>query len=96
MDAGSTIDYCASDDNDGTNNVDETGGVGDTWVDSIPDFATNDFTLVDKHLNGVGTDDPGSGLYSDDIAGTERSSTWDVGAFEYESVAGGSRLIMIQ
>ena len=36
---------------------------------------------------GVGTDDPGSGLFSDDIRGDIRTSTWDIGADE--NVAGG-------
>jgi hypothetical protein len=39
---------------------------------------------------GEGTDNPGSGLYSDDIIGTARSSPWDIGAFEYTSGAGFS------
>ena len=32
---------------------------------------------------GAGTNDPASGLYSDDIRGTTRTSTWDIGADEY-------------
>jgi hypothetical protein len=38
---------------------------------------------------GTGTDDPGAGLYSDDITGTARTSVWDIGADEYVAAAGG-------
>jgi hypothetical protein len=78
-----TIDYCASDDDDGTNNVAESGG-GVDWPDDFEDAAAGDFTLkATSNLVGGGVDDPGSGLYSDDMEGDARSSAWDVGADEY-------------
>ena len=89
------VSYCASDDNTTTDatNIDETGGVGDTWVDSIPDFGTDDFNLVDKHLDNVCNGDPSGGLYSTDIAGTAFAGNWAVGAFELVA-AGGSDVPM--
>ncbi len=82
------VDYNASDDNDGTNNVAESGG-GVEWPDDFVDAANGDFTLKSgSGLVGNGTDDPGSGLYSDDINGDIRTSTWDVGADEFISAAG--------
>lgn len=85
-----TIDYCASDDGDGTNAEDFTAEATD-WAKVFTDYANGDFSLKDYTTNpccvGEGTDDPGSGLYSDDIAGTARASTWDIGAFEL--AAGG-------
>ena len=76
------IDYCASDDNDGTNNVDETAG-GKTWADSFEDPANGDFRLkVGSPLIGAGGK-AGSGTFSDDIDGTTRGAAWDVGPHEY-------------
>jgi hypothetical protein len=39
-------------------------------------------------LIGVGTDDPGIGLYSDDMNGDARTSPWDVGDDEYVAAGG--------
>ena len=83
-----TIDYCASDDGDGTNAVDISPGAteADDWAACFTDYANGDFSLKsDSVCVGAGTDDPGSGLYSDDILGNTRTSTWDIGAFEYVS-----------
>ncbi len=75
---GITIDYCASDDGDGSNSVDAP-----TWADQFTDDSTYDFSLKSGNsLEDAGTDDPGSGLYSNDIAGTAYTSTWPIGAFE--------------
>jgi len=58
-----------------------------------PDFVSTTSGSEDFHLQstsdaiGVGTDDPGSGLYSDDIDGEARTSVWDMGADEYISGA---------
>ncbi len=88
------IDYCASDDNDGTNNVAESGG-GAAWPDDFEGAASGDFRLKSgSNLVGGGTDDPGSGLYSDDIEGTARGSPWDVGAFEYVAPGGGGIVVL--
>jgi len=84
--AGVSVDHCASDTDTGTNNVVESGGGAD-WTDDFVDAANGDFTLKStSNLVGSGTDDPGSGLYSDDIDGVARTSTWDVGADEYVAV----------
>lgn len=79
-----TIDYCASDDNDGTNNVAESGG-GVDWPDDFVDAANGDFTLkVGSGLKGTGTNDPGSGLYSTDMEGDNYVvDSWSLGVDEY-------------
>lgn len=77
-----TIDYCISDDGDGTNAQAPSGG---DWANEFVNPGT-DFDLKSGgNCVGNGIDDPGSGLYSDDIIGTSRSSTWDIGAFEFVS-----------
>lgn len=75
-----TIDYCCSDTGDGTNAQTPSGG---DWTNEFADLATEDYSLKSANCVGNGTDDPSSGLYSDDIIDTARSSTWDIGAFEY-------------
>lgn len=48
----------------------------------------------DLHINtgssliDVGTNDPGSGLFSDDLDGVTRSGTWDIGADEFVAASG--------
>lgn len=84
-----TADYCASDDADAstyTNGVDWDAGATD-WAAAFTDYSSDDFSVkdTDSDLYDAGTADPGSGLYSDDIIGTTRG-TWDIGAFEYETV----------
>lgn len=80
-----TIDYCASDDGDGNNSQS-----GLTWANEFEGYATHDYRLASgSNLIGAGTDNPGTLTDTDDIAGTARSSTWDIGAFEY-AAAGGS------
>jgi len=77
-----TIDYCCSDDGDGTNSQNPSGS---NWDNEFTTPGT-DFSLESGgNCVGNGTDDPGSGLYSDDIIGTSRTSTWDIGAFELTS-----------
>ncbi len=51
----------------------------------------NIYTLVvgDTDAIGQGTDNPGSGLFSDDIAGQARTSTWDIGASEFVAAVSG-------
>lgn len=77
-----TIDYCASDDGDGDHAVSESGS-GAAWTSDFVDGANGNWTLLaDSGLVDTGVADPGSGLFSSDIMGTERT-TWDVGPFEY-------------
>ena len=83
-----TASYCCTDDGDGTNAQNPSGS---DWDNEFTDKDNDDFSLVSGgNCVGNGTDDPGSGLYSDDIIGTARSSTWDIGAFEY--VAAGANV----
>jgi len=92
-----TIDYCCSTDGVGTNA--QTPLDGD-WAKEWTASGSNDFSLlVGGNCVGNGTDNPGSGLYSDDIIGTSRTTVWDIGAFEYTAgapAAAGGQLIMIQ
>jgi len=80
------IDHCASDDGDGTNAQDFTAEATD-WNKVFNGYASGDVSLKDYTTTpcavGQGTDDPGGGLYSDDINGAARTSAWDIGAFEY-------------
>ena len=86
-----TVDYCATDDNDGTNNVDETAG-GKTWADTFENAANGDFRLkAGSPLIGAGGM-AGSSIFSTDIEGTARGATWDIGAYQFESVV--SNIIM--
>lgn len=90
-----TINYCCSDDGNGNN---PQGPLDGNWDN---EFVTpgSDFDLESGgNCVGNGDDNPGAGLYSDDIIGTARSSTWDIGAFEYVSgapPAGGGQVIII-
>jgi hypothetical protein len=77
---GVTIDYCASDDGDGTNSVAPSGG---NWANEFNDHGNGDFTLLaGGNCKNGGTDNPGAGLFLDDIDGETRSSPWDIGADE--------------
>lgn len=71
-----TIDYCASDDNDGTNNVAESSA--DTWWTSdFNDAANDDFTLLGtSNLDSAGVDL--SGIFTNDINDDTRTK-WSVG-----------------
>lgn len=85
-----SIQYCASDDNDGTNAVDISPGAteADDWNAAFTDYANGDFSVKDTSspLYDAGTDL--SDYFTTDIAGTTRS-TWDIGAFEYVASGGG-------
>lgn len=81
--ADPVVTYCASSDT----TADTWGGAGNI-VDQTFVFANsddNDFHLGAADAPGVGdgTDNPGSGLYSDDVDGDSRSSAWDIGFDEY-------------
>jgi len=81
-----SIDYCASDDGDGTNSISPSGG---NWANEFNDYANGDFTLLSGgNCKDGGTNDPGSGLYSDDMEGDARVSPWDVGIDEYIAAGG--------
>ena len=75
-----TITNCCSTGGDGTNPQTPAGG---DWANEFTDAAHGDFSLVSGgNCIDNGADDPGTGLYSDDIIGRARSSPWDIGAFE--------------
>lgn len=84
-----TIDYCASDDGDGTNDVAESSG-GVEWPSDFNDAANGDFTLlVGSNLKGAGVNDPGGGLYSTDMEGDNYVvDSWSLGADEYVAAGG--------
>ncbi len=91
--AFNSISHCASDDGDGTDaqTLDSTND----YENEFTDAPNHDYSLVSGSVCvGNGTDDPGSGLFSDDIIGSTRSSPWDIGAFEYVS-GGGEEIIKI-
>lgn len=57
-----------------------------TDVDLLSETETDsDFLAIDSTSDcvGTGTDDPLSGVYSDDIRGGTRGSTWDIGSDEF-------------
>jgi hypothetical protein len=66
-----TLDYNASDDGFGTNSV---SPLDSDWDNEVTDKVNFDFRLVPggNCVEG-GVNDPGSGLYSDDIVGTKRT-----------------------
>jgi hypothetical protein len=84
LNVNDTIDYCASDDGDGTNSVS-----GLTWANEFNDYPNGDFNLTGTSLQTAGTDDPLSGVYSVDIAGDSYVSPWPIGAFAAPVVATG-------
>ncbi|MCK5176788.1 MAG: LamG domain-containing protein, partial [Candidatus Aenigmarchaeota archaeon] len=105
FDGTMTVTYSASDDvQAGTGNINPSD-----WSAIFENYTAYDFHLksTNTDLQGAGTDNPGSGLYSDDIDGEARTSTWDIGADEYvanksedvpyalSTVGGGQFLIMV-
>jgi hypothetical protein len=77
---GDTIDYCCSDDGDGTN---ANGPLSGSWANEFVDAGNGDFTPVSGgNILVAGQDDPGSGLFSTDITGAAYSTgSWARGAF---------------
>lgn len=91
-----TVDYCCSDDGTGTNAQNPSGA---DWDNEFTDDDNEDFSLlVGGNCVGNGTDNPGAGLYSDDMIDTARSSTWDISAREYTAGAPASagQVIMVE
>jgi hypothetical protein len=66
-----------------------TAGSNDRVSQTFSFVAADDFALVatDAGAKGYGVTDPGAGLFSTDILGTERTAPWDIGAFEYVETA---------
>lgn len=92
-----TMDYMVTDDDhsgDCANYHDfPTNGTGDWSLD----FATpgTDFDLLATAANLIddGVSDPSSGEYSDDIIGTARGASWDIGAYELAGAPPAARRI---
>lgn len=88
----------------GTNNASEDGTAPDTgevtistMTDEFVDVTAGaeDYSIkTGSNLIGAGTDNPGSGIYSDDIDEEARTSTWDIGIDELLEGAPATRRIM--
>ena len=80
-------DYNAT---DGTDTGDGGANSHTSHTFTFVDEAGNDFHLAstDVGAKDLGTSDPGSGLFSDDIDGVARSGSWDIGADEYVAAGG--------
>ncbi len=88
----SVSSYNAADDVLGSNGVALNNNAGGEWDASFTDISSSgvsDFSVkdTDSLVYDAGTDDPGNGLYSDDITGFTRTTNWDIGAFEYDDSA---------
>lgn len=85
------LDFNASDDNDGGNNVAESGG-GAEWPDDFEDAAAGDWRIkATSNLKEAGVNDPsGSGLGDPGMDGIARPGVvgWTLGPNEAEAVAG--------
>ncbi len=88
-----TIDYCASDDGDGTNSVAALDG---DWDKEYVDPASGDFTPVaGGNTNDGGVNDPGSGLYSAGMDGVSYvTDSWSIGVVQYVAAGGGSIVVL--
>ena len=84
-----TIDYNLGEDSDGTNSQTPLGG---SWANEMVDAANGDFRLVAGGNWQYGIDNPGAGLYLDDITGATRTATWAIGAYEAPPT-GGRQLV---
>ena len=85
-----TVDFCASDDNDGTNNV--AGNEADAnWTTDFNDAANGDFTiLAGSPLKDGGINDPSSGLFSTDMEGDAYIvDSWAVGVDQIPAAPSG-------
>jgi len=106
QDAFTLIDYCASDDGDGTNSVDiSPGGTEATdWAAAFTDYGNGDFSIKDAdsvlYLAGLDPDSDAN-IPSTDIAGNSRptgANGVSIGAFENIAAASpsGGQVIIIQ
>jgi hypothetical protein len=82
--------YLCDDDNDDDGDGHNQSPAGGDWTTVFNNLAGEDYSIKNTgtaYDNGY--DNPGSGLYSDDIREFTRTSTWDIGAFEYDDSGGG-------
>lgn len=84
-----SINYCASDDGDGTNAISPSGS---DWANELPDYATDDFTIDNGgncYLGSEITNADDGNVPTIDIAGNARNTgageQTSVGAHEYVS-----------
>jgi len=81
------IDYCASDDGDGTNAVDISpcGIEADDWEDAFTDYSNADFHIkdMDSVLYDAGDDLTSEGFTTDIDSDTRPTGSWDIGADEF-------------
>ncbi|HEB28667.1 MAG TPA: hypothetical protein ENI05_12995 [Porticoccus sp.] len=85
--AWNTIDYCATDDGDGTNAVTITQSASD-YAALVTDAVNGDFSVTDtsSELYNAGDGTTPKGTFTDDIGGNTRGPAdgdWDIGAFEF-------------
>jgi len=90
FDGSMTIDYCASDDGDGTNAI---AASGSDWDNEFTDYANGDFTPLDSgNVYQAGKNqNEDADVPSVDIAGNARPTGANrptVGAFEYAAAGG--------
>lgn len=84
-----TVDYCATDDGDGTNAIAPDGG---DWDNEFSDEANGDYALLNTgNLYRAGANNPSSGIYTTDIDGDSyNSGAYSVGVDEYVAAATGN------
>lgn len=95
-----TIDFCASDDGDGTNAVSPSGA---DWDNEFTDYANGDYTLLNSGNLYLGSDisqADDANVPSDDIIGTARNTGSGeavcIGAYEYAAAGGGISIPVVQ
>jgi hypothetical protein len=82
-----TINYCASDDGDGTNSVDISPTTESTdWDAAFTDRTNDDFTIKDAssplHASGLGSSTDADVPLDDYLGNTRNTTTPSIGAFE--------------
>ena len=84
-----TLDYNASAAGTGANGVTPSGA---DFANEYPNYATNDYTLINTgNCYQGGADNPSSGLYTVDIEGdTYNSGAYSIGVDEYPAVGGNA------
>ncbi|KKN33967.1 hypothetical protein LCGC14_0798490 [marine sediment metagenome] len=84
-----TIDYCCSDDGDGTNSNGPSGG---NWANELTNAAGGDFTpVLGGNILVAALNDPGSGLFSTDIIDDSYiTDSWARGAYAQAATSSSS------
>ena len=96
VDAGGVAECEAIADADVPNDITITlAATATASADNFTSAAGDDFTVKDTDADIYNTGSDLSGTFTDDIAGTTRT-TWDIGAFEYVAAASARRIMIIQ